>query len=123
MICGFKLKLETYTGPSYLLTTPQRSKVSLVAPAQQRVRIWRSISPDRRLIREMNVTRNVTNFIVILYEQELLKQSNSEDQLDTTEGGGGGGGGTGIKLKIQCKIINFTTFPSRETPSYFSVSD
>ena len=43
---------QALTGPSHLLTTPERSKVSLVTPAQQGVGIWRCITPDWWLIRE-----------------------------------------------------------------------
>ena len=40
------------TGPSAIPTTPERCKSLLLSPAQQRVRVWRSVSPDRRFIRD-----------------------------------------------------------------------
>ena len=43
---------QDLTGPSDIPTTPERSESLLLSPAQQRVRVRRSVSPDRRLIRE-----------------------------------------------------------------------
>ena len=43
---------QDLTGPSAIPTTPERCKSLLLSPAQQRVRVWRSVSPDRRFIRD-----------------------------------------------------------------------